>query len=76
EINAKIAGDALESLTKAVPQDDVAPDASTSLAQGQYTLDVEENAVTCDIEPEKDESENIAVEDVVNDEDVVVLKSV
>ncbi|MCI69196.1 hypothetical protein A2U01_0090457, partial [Trifolium medium] len=34
------------------------------------------NAVTCDIEPEKDESENIAEEDIVNDEDVVVLKSV
>ncbi|MCI97741.1 hypothetical protein A2U01_0119042, partial [Trifolium medium] len=54
---------------------DVAPDASTSLAQGQHTLDVEENAVTCDIEPEKDGSENIA-EDVINNEDVVVLKSV
>ncbi|MCI83825.1 hypothetical protein A2U01_0105101, partial [Trifolium medium] len=68
EINAKIAGDALGSLTKAVPQADVAPDASTSLARGQHTLDVKENAVTSYIEPEKDGSENIAEEDVVNDE--------
>ncbi|MCI94226.1 hypothetical protein A2U01_0115524, partial [Trifolium medium] len=63
ELNAKIAGNALASLTKAVSQADVTPDASTSLAQGHHTLDVQKNAATSDVEPEKDGSEDVAEKD-------------